>query len=166
VFPLEETEGGGIAVGCAVVPDRDGILELEAVLGAPLEFRLARRGEVALALGQGYARLAPGAPDDPGPRIGIRPFAHRPIGELLIDIGAISYLDLIKALPNAAGNGKRLGEYLLTEGRIVEAQITQVIALQLAGEPQPSDPVTAAVDAIPYVLDRNLAPHGGIAPAG
>jgi bacteriophage N4 adsorption protein B len=166
VFPLEETEGGGIALGCAVVPDRDGILELEAVLGAPLEFRLARRGEVALALGQGYARLAPGAPDDPGPRIGIRPFAHRPIGELLIDIGAISYLDLIKALPNAAGNGKRLGEYLLTEGRIVEAQITQVIALQLAGEPQPSDPVTAVVDAIPYVLDRNLAPHGGIAPAG
>ena len=59
VFPLEEKHDGKIVLACAVVPDDRGILELEAALGVPVEFRLARRADVALALRHGYARLKP-----------------------------------------------------------------------------------------------------------
>jgi adsorption protein B len=165
VFPLEETQGGTIALSCAVIPDRHSILELEAVVGAALEFRLARRGEVALALRHGYARLAAGDPDDPGLRIGSRLSAHRPFGELLIDIGAISYPDLVKALSDSARSGKRLGDYLLTEGRIGQEQIAQALALQQSGEWQPSDPVTAASDPMRHVREGGLVPQERIAPA-
>ncbi|HYZ41127.1 MAG TPA: glycosyl transferase family protein, partial [Stellaceae bacterium] len=57
VFPIEENDDGKIVLACAVVPDRSGIQELEAALQRPVEFQLARRAEVALALRHGYARL-------------------------------------------------------------------------------------------------------------
>ena len=36
VFPIEEKDDGKIVLACAVVPDRRGMLELEAALGGPV----------------------------------------------------------------------------------------------------------------------------------
>src|ERR1700746_3355585 len=56
VFPLEEKDDGKIVLACAVVPDRQSILELEAALGVPVEFQLASRAEVTSAMRHGYTR--------------------------------------------------------------------------------------------------------------
>jgi bacteriophage N4 adsorption protein B len=135
VFPLEEKRDGKIVLACAVVPDDRGVLELEAALGVPVEFRLARRGDVTLALRHGFARLKPVSLREVGiPRTGQRFLEYRPIGELLIDMGAISYPDLVKAISAAARSGKRLGEYLLAEGLIQQEQVEKAIARQQVGE--------------------------------
>ncbi|MGA7260251.1 MAG: hypothetical protein WBX30_05040, partial [Stellaceae bacterium] len=121
----------------AVMPDRRGILELEAALGVPVEFRLARRGEVTLALRHGYARLKPAGPREivisrSGPGL----VEYRPLGELLIDMGAITYPDLAKAVSAAARSGKRLGEYLVAEGLVGQEQMVKAMARQRMGEYQ------------------------------
>jgi bacteriophage N4 adsorption protein B len=137
VFPVEEQEDGKIVLACAVLPDRRGILELEAALEAPIEFRLARRAEVTMALRHGYARLKPvGVHEIAMPQTGPESVEYRPIGELLIDMGAISYPDLVKAVSEAARSGKRLGEYLVTEGLIRHEQMENALAHQKVGERQ------------------------------
>jgi Type II secretion system (T2SS), protein E, N-terminal domain len=140
VFPLEEKDDGRIVLACAVVPDRRGILELEAALEVPVEFRLARRAEVTLALRHGYARLKPAGPREIAiPRSGRRSVEYRPLGELLIDMGAISYPDLVKAVSEAARSGTRLGEYLVAEGLIQQEQMVKAMARQRLGEYQAGD---------------------------
>ena len=137
VFPLEEKDDGKIVLACAVVPDGRGILELEAALAVPVEFRLARRAEVTLALRHGYARLKPAGPREIAiSRTGPGLVEYRPLGELLIDIGAITYPDLVKAVSEAARLGKRLGEYLVAEGLIEQEQMVEAIARQQMGEHQ------------------------------
>jgi len=136
VFPLEEKNDGKIALACAVVPDRQGILELEAALGVSVEFRLAHRAEVALALRHGYARLKPGPREIAIPRTGRRLVEYRPIGELLIDLGAITYPDLVKAVSEAPRAGQRLGEYLLAKGLIRQEEMVEAMARQRVGEHQ------------------------------
>ena len=102
----------------------------------PVEFRLARRAEVALALRHGYARLKPvGASARSSSRGPDRSLVeYRPLGELLIDMGAITYPDLVKAVSGAARSGKRLGEYLVAEGLIRQEQIEKAMARQQIGE--------------------------------
>ena len=135
VFPLEEKDDGKIVLACAVVPDRRGILELEAALEASVEFRLARRAEVTLALRHGYARLKlTGAQELAIPRPGQGLVEYRPIGELLIDMGAITYPDLAKAVSEAARSGKRLGEYLVAQGFIRREQMEKAMTRQRVGE--------------------------------
>src|SRR6202008_5134645 len=96
VFPVEEKDNGKVVLACAVVPDRRGVLELEAALGVPVEFRLARRAEVTLALRHGYARLKPAGPREiVVSRTGPGLVEYRPLGELLIDMGAITYPNLV-----------------------------------------------------------------------
>jgi adsorption protein B len=137
VFPLEEKDDGKIVLACAVVPDRESILELEAALRVPVEFRLARRAEVALALRHGYARLKPAGPREIAvSRTGPGIVEYRPLGELLIDMGAITYPDLIKAVSEAARLGKRLGEYLVAKNLIEHEQMVKAIARQRMGEHQ------------------------------
>jgi len=137
VFPLDEKDDGKIVLACAVVPDRQSILELEAALGVPVEFRLARRAEVALALRHGYARLKPTGPREIAiSRTGPGLVEYRPLGELLIDMGAITYPDLVKAVSEAARLGKRLGEYLVAESLIEQEQMVKAIARQRMGEHQ------------------------------
>ena len=145
VFPLEENPDGGVALACTMIPNRDGILELEAVLGAPVEFRLARRGEVAWALRHGYARLETAGVDASATApVGSGLVGYRPIGELLIDIGAITYPDLVNALSQAAKCGKRIGEYLLAEGRIRREELAEALERHRNAESQFSDPIVAA----------------------
>ena len=140
VFPLEEKDDGRIVLACAVMPDRRGILELEAALGVPVEFRLARRAEVTLALRHGYARLKPAGPREIAiSRTGPGLVEYRPLGELLIDMGAITYPDLAKAVSAAARSGKRLGEYLVAEGLIGQEQMAKAMARQRMGEHQADD---------------------------
>jgi bacteriophage N4 adsorption protein B len=135
VFPVEEQDDGKIVLACAVVPDRRGIRELEAALEASVEFRLARRAEVTLALRHGYARLKPtGAQELVIPQPGRGLVEYRPIGELLIDMGAITYPDLAKAVSEAARSGKRLGEYLVAQGFIRREQMEKAMARQQVGE--------------------------------
>jgi len=135
VFPLEEKDDGKIVLACAVVPDRRGILELEAALEASVEFRLARRAEVTLAPRHGYARLKlTGAQELAIPRPGQGLVEYRPIGELLIDMGAITYPDLAKAVSEAARSGKRLGEYLVAQGFIRREQMEKAMTRQRVGE--------------------------------
>jgi hypothetical protein len=145
VFPLEEKNDGKMVLACAVVPDGQGILELEAALGVPVEFRLARRAEVTLALRHGYARLKPAGPREIAiSRTGPGLVEYRPLGELLIDMGAITYPDLVKSVSEAARLGKRLGEYLVAEGLIEQEQMVKAIARQRMGEHQAANLVALA----------------------
>ena len=145
VFPVEEKDDGKVVLACAVVPDRRGTLELEAALGVPIEFRLARRGEVTMALRHGYARLKPaGLRGIGGPRTEGGFVEYRPIGELLIDMGAIAYPDLVKGVSEAARSGKRLGEYLVAEGLIRHDQMEIALARQQAGEDRSAKLITLA----------------------
>jgi adsorption protein B len=158
VFPLEETPGDAVALACSAIPDRDGVLELEAVLGASVEFRLARRNEVGFALRYGYARVAATDPDRIlTERSRVCPTGYRPIGELLIDIGAITYPDLVKAVPKAATSDKLLGEYLLAQGGIQQEQLLEAIEHQRVGERERSDANAAAKAQARDVLVQALA---------
>jgi bacteriophage N4 adsorption protein B len=161
VFPVAEKENGAVALACVAVPGPDGLRQLEAILGAPPEFRLARRNQLTWALRKGYARLASGVVDNgeiwrfqrcsPG---------YRPIGELLIDLGAITYPDLVGALSEAAQCGKTLGEYLLVNGRVREEQVAAAVARQCAGDQQ----VMKAVDlagAITRKVEKQALPEVG-----
>jgi len=154
VFPVEEQDDGKTVLACAVVPNRQGILELEAALRAPVEFRLARRAEVTLALRHGYARLKP---TDPSELAIVKPgqgfVEYRPIGELLIDMGAISYQDLVKAVSAAARARKRLGEYLVAEGLIRRDQMEEALARQQLDGPQSPEPISVTQPTMRNVMD-------------
>jgi len=157
VFPLEERDGK-IVLACAVVPDRRGILELEAALGLPVEFRLARRAEVTMALRHGYGRLKPaGLREIIFAQTGRGLVEYRPIGELFIDMGAILYPDLVKAVSEAARSGKRLGEYLLAEGLIRQEQVEKALARQSVGEFQSGELTALARPATRNAPDPALA---------
>jgi adsorption protein B len=150
VFPLDEKDDGNIVLACAVIPDRRGILELEAALGVRVDFRLARRAEVTLALRHGYARLKLVGPrsiaiSGTGPGL----VEYRPLGELLIDMGVITYPDLAKAVSEAARSGKRLGEYLVAEGLIRREQMVKAMARQRLGEHQAGEHRADEVMAVP-----------------
>ena len=158
VFPVEEKDNGKVVLACAVVPDRRGVLELEAALGVPVEFRLARRAELALALHHGYARLRPASPRNPPfPRFGWELVEYRPLGELLIDMGAITYPDLLRAVSQAARSGKPLGEYLVAEGLIRHNQMEDALTRQQVGEHWSFDPIALASPAMHDKLDSDLA---------
>jgi len=146
VFPLEEKNDGKIVLACAVIPDRQGILELEAALGVAVEFRLARRAEVTMALRHGYARLKPAGPREIEiSRTGPGLVEYRPLGELLIDMGAITYPELAKAVSEAARSGKRLGEYLVAKGLIRQEQMAKAMARQRMGEHQAGDLMAVSI---------------------
>ena len=146
VFPLEEKNDGKIVLACAVIPDRQGTLELEAALGVAVEFRLARRAEVTMALRHGYARLKPAGPREIEiSRTSPGLVEYRPLGELLIDMGAITYPELAKAVSEAARSGKRLGEYLVTKGLIRQEQMAKAMARQRMGEHQAGDLMAVSI---------------------
>ena len=143
VFPVEEKQDGMVVLACAVVPERRGIQQLEGALGAPVEFRLARRAEVALALRHGYARLkTASARKIPFSPTGHRLVEYRPLGELLIDMRAISYPDLLNAVSQAARSEIRLGEYLVAEGIVRPDEVEGALARQRVGEYWSTEPVT------------------------
>jgi adsorption protein B len=160
VFPIDEKGDGRVVLACAVLPDRRGVLELERTLGAPVEFRLARRAEVTMALRYGYAQLK---------RVGLREISvrqtgqklveYRPIGEVLIDIGAISYPNLVKAVSEAARSGTRLGEYLVAKGLVRRDQMERALARQRVGEDVPAQLVALAHCATQDRLDPALAEY-------
>jgi adsorption protein B len=158
VFPLAESDYGKVVLACAVVPEPAGVQELEAALRAPVEFQLARRAEVAQALRHGYGRLKPAGPQEiaiawTGPRL----VEYRPIGELLIDMGAITYPDLLAAVSEAARSGKRLGEYLLAEGLIRQEQMAKALARQRLGENKSSELMSMTEPAARADWDRVFA---------
>ena len=162
VFPVEKKDDGKIVLACAVVPNRQDILELEAALGVPVEFRLARRAEVTLALRHGYARLSLANPSELAVmKLGSRFVEYRPIGELLIDIGAISYPDLVKAVSAAARSHKRLGEYLVAEGLIRPDQMKEALAQQQIGKRQLTEPIAMTQPAMRNVDPASVA-HAAI----
>lgn len=161
VFPLEEKDNGKIVLACAVVPDPRGVLELETALGVPVEFRLARRAEVTLALRHGYARLKPAvlrefAIPQTGPQTGRGLVEYRPIGELLIDMGAITYPDLVRAVSEAARSGMRLGEFLVAEGLIGREQMEKAMARQRVNDCPSGDRTAVAEVAVRNDLDPAL----------
>jgi hypothetical protein len=82
---------------------------------------------------------------------------YRPIGELLIDMGAITYQDLVKAVSEAARSEKRLGEYLLAEGLIRQEQMAEALSLQQLGEHKSAKPMNVGGPAARYDLDPVLA---------
>lgn len=158
VFPVDEKDDGKVILACAMVPNRRGVQELEAALGRPVEFRLTRRAEVALALRHGYARLRPfSSRNPPIPRFGRELVEYRPLGELLIDMGTITYPDLLEAVSQAARSGKRLGEYLVAEGLIRHDQMHDALARQQVGEHRSFDPIALAPPATRDKLDSDLA---------
>ena len=158
VFPIEENNIGKVVLACAVVPDRRGILELEGALGGTVEFRLARRAEVALALRHGYGRLKPANPWKVGfSRVGQELVEYRPLGELLIDMGAITYPDLLLAVSQAARSGKRVGEFLVAQGLIRPDQLEDALARQRVGENRAAQPSALGQPMMPDGLDRALA---------
>jgi adsorption protein B len=158
VFPIEQKDDGKVVLACAVVPDRRGVLELEAALAGPVEFRLARRAEVALAVRHGYTRLKPASVRKVSfPPIGQELVKYRPLGELLIDMGAITYPDLLRAVSQAARSGKHLGEFLVGQGLIRPDQLEDALARQQVSEHRSIEPAASGKPTIPAKLDPALA---------
>jgi adsorption protein B len=163
VFPVEEREDGKIVLACAVVPNRPGVLELESALGVSVEFQLARRAEVALALRHGYARLRPPAAQEaPFPGSERELVEYRPLGELLIDMGAITYPDLLRAVSQAARLGKRLGEYLVAEGLVRRDHMDEALTRQQVGVYRQSPLLALAAPVLHDKLDSALAEDASI----
>lgn len=159
VFPIGEKEDGGTVLACIAVPDRDGISKLQAILGPSVEFRLARRNAVTWALRQGYARLTAAAMA--GHELPRAPPGYRPLGELLIDVGALSYPHLLAALSEAARCGARLGEYLVAQGRLRLEQVADALARQQNPELW-ADPSQGFRDAaVPDAIGQVMAEPGG-----
>jgi adsorption protein B len=158
VFPIEEKDDGMVVLACAVVPDRRGILEVEQALHGPVEFRLARRAEIALALRHGYARLKPTHAFEISPSLRAEELVgYRPLGELLIDMRAITYPNLLTAVSQAARSGKPLGEFLVTQGLIRPDQIEAALARQPLGEARFAEPSVlkeSTMPAIPALAQR------------
>jgi hypothetical protein len=108
-------------------------------------------------LRHGYARLKPaGRRETTIRRTGRGSIEYRPIGELLIDMGAITYPDLVRTVAEAARSGKLLGEYLVAEGLIARKQLEEAMARQQIGEPQQGYPISMADTAAQGQLDRAL----------
>ena len=87
---------------------------------------------------------------------------RRPIGQILVEKGEISEVDLEAALAEQERSGRRLGEILIEQGRtswlaLARAIAEQVLDIQQANrEPEPaSEPGAAASD--PVKMVRELA---------
>jgi hypothetical protein len=85
---------------------------------------------------------------------------RRPIGQILVEKGEISEVDLEAALAEQQRSGRRLGEILIEQGRTSWLAISRAIAEQLLDfqkpdpEPQP-EPVAEKPD--PVAMVRELA---------
>ena len=82
---------------------------------------------------------------------------YRPLGELLIDMGAITYPNLVRAVSQAARSGKRLGEFLVAQGLIRPDQIEAALARQQVGEARFAEPSvlgTPNMPAKPVLAER------------
>jgi len=87
---------------------------------------------------------------------------RRPIGQILVERGEISEVDLEAALAEQERSGRRLGEILIEQGRTSWLAISRAIAEQVldfqnaAPEPEPiPEPVAAKPD--PVAMVRELA---------
>jgi hypothetical protein len=86
---------------------------------------------------------------------------RRPIGQILVEKGEISELDLEAALAEQERSGRRLGEILIEQGRtswlaLARAIAEQVLDIQQANrEPEPAPEPEAAPD--PVKMVRELA---------
>jgi hypothetical protein len=87
---------------------------------------------------------------------------RRPIGQILVEKGEISEVDLEAALAEQERSGRRLGEILIEQGRTSWLAISRAIAEQVLdfqnAEPEP-DPVTLPVapKPDPVAMVRELA---------
>jgi hypothetical protein len=89
---------------------------------------------------------------------------RRPIGQILVEKGEISDVDLEAALAEQERSGRRLGEILIEQGRtswlaLARAIAEQVLDIQQANaEPEPAQPAPAAEPAPdPVKMVRDLA---------
>jgi hypothetical protein len=87
---------------------------------------------------------------------------RRPIGQILVERGEISEVDLEAALAEQERSGRRLGEILIEQGRTSWLAISRAIAEQVLDfqnaepEPEPApEPVAERLDAVAMV--RELA---------
>jgi len=74
-------------------------------------------------------------------------------------MGAILYPDLVKAVSEAARSGKRLGEYLVSEGLIQHIQMENALARQQSGEHRSAQLIALAHSATRDHLDPDLAEY-------
>jgi hypothetical protein len=85
---------------------------------------------------------------------------RRPIGQILVERGEISELDLEAALAEQERSGRRLGEILIEQGRTSWLAISRAIAEQLLDfqkpEPEP-EPQPVADKPDPVAMVRELA---------
>ena len=56
---------------------------------------------------------------------------YKRLGEMLVDVGAITNEQLEEALAGQKGSGKRLGTYLVDNGYITEDQLIEILRMQL-----------------------------------
>jgi hypothetical protein len=87
---------------------------------------------------------------------------RRPIGQILVEKGEISEVDLETALAEQERSGRRLGEILIEQGRTSWLAISRAIAEQLLDfqkpEPEPeSEPEPVAEKPDPVAMVRELA---------
>src|SRR5438046_1604008 len=88
---------------------------------------------------------------------------RRPVGQILVEKGEISEVDLEAALAEQERSGRRLGEILIEQGRTswlalaraIAEQVLDIQNSQAAPEPAPAPEPEAAPD--PVKLVRELA---------
>src|SRR5438128_10636820 len=94
---------------------------------------------------------------------------RRPIGQILIDKGEISEVDLEAALAEQERSGRRLGEILIEQGRTSWLAISRAIAEQVLdfqnAEPEPDPvPLPVAPEPDPVAMVREVADRGANLP--
>ena len=86
---------------------------------------------------------------------------RRPIGQILVEKGEISEVDLQAALEEQERSGRRLGEILIEQGRTSWLALARAIAEQLldyqSEEPEPEPPPVAEAKPDPVAMVRELA---------
>ena len=99
---------------------------------------------------------------DRGPRLA-RPGARRPLGQILVDSGALAPGDLLKALAMQAREAARLGDILLTHAMVSEAQLLAALSQQWRAQLvdlAASRPDARLIDLVgaEYCLQQSLLP--------
>jgi adsorption protein B len=130
VLPLSR-EDDAVVVATSEPPEEDSTVELEALLGTGVrfEFTLARTLEAARA--RAYRRLGLEVEGEARPK---------PLGEALVEAGALSPERLEEALAEQGASGEFLGELLRRRGWVSPEALTRALEARLALPLRPLEP--------------------------
>lgn len=143
-------KGGGLAQSgeaielLALIMEREGYLTRDQIMRAMAYRREAYTVGKEPPLGDVAVTLGYCTPTDVRysqsieVKLQVPPGQRRPLGYYLLEIGALLPSQLLEGLEEQAFYGSRLGEILVRNGWVTDADIERCLAMQKASEPAPS----------------------------